>query len=82
MWLNNVRAVTGAGDTMSVLNADDLDLCTALWAVTVYSVASLDTLLPRDQSPVTSAALPVMSHPAMLLAAAAILCAAVAKLRE
>ena len=48
MWLNNVRAVTGAGDTMSVLNADDLDLCAILWAATTFSIADLDDLLPRN----------------------------------
>lgn len=36
------------GDTITVLNTDDVDLCAATWAVTAYSVANLDSLLPRS----------------------------------
>jgi len=35
------------GDTISVLNADDLDLATSLWASVIYTVANLDDILPR-----------------------------------
>lgn len=35
------------GDTMSVLDPDDVDLCAITWAVTAYAVASLDDMLPR-----------------------------------
>jgi len=35
------------GDTMTVLNPDDLDLGAVTWAVTALSVANLDDLLPR-----------------------------------
>lgn len=35
------------GDTMSVLNTKDLDLSTAVWAVTSYAFAALDHNLPR-----------------------------------
>ena len=35
------------GDTMTVENADDLDLCAAMWAVVAYVVADLDEMLPR-----------------------------------
>jgi len=35
------------GDRMTVLNADDLDLCTILWTTVVYCVSNLDTMLPR-----------------------------------
>jgi len=35
------------GDTMTVLNSDDLDLAAVTWAVTALSVANLDDLLPR-----------------------------------
>lgn len=35
------------GDTITVLDKDDVDLCAATWAVTAYSVANLDSLLPR-----------------------------------
>jgi len=32
---------------MTVLNADDLDLCTLVWVTASYVVANLDDLLPR-----------------------------------
>jgi carboxypeptidase Q len=35
------------GDTMTVLNADELDLCTAVWAVVAYTIADIDEMLPR-----------------------------------
>ncbi|XP_031552729.1 carboxypeptidase Q-like [Actinia tenebrosa] len=35
------------GDTMTVLNADELDLCAALWAVVAYTVADMEDMLPR-----------------------------------
>jgi len=35
------------GDTMTVLDPDDVDLCAVTWAVTAYAVACLDDLLPR-----------------------------------
>ena len=35
------------GDTMTVEDSHTLDLCTAVWAVTSYAIASLDKLLPR-----------------------------------
>jgi hypothetical protein len=33
---------------MTVLNADDLDLCAILWATVAYATANLDDLLPRS----------------------------------
>ncbi|XP_054158520.1 carboxypeptidase Q-like [Oppia nitens] len=36
-----------AGDTMTVENRRDLDLCTAVWAATAYGLASIDDQLPR-----------------------------------
>jgi len=36
-----------AGDTMTVLDADDLDLSTIIWATVAYVTANLDDLLPR-----------------------------------
>lgn len=36
------------GDTMTVLDRDELDRATILWATAVYSVANLDDILPRD----------------------------------
>jgi carboxypeptidase Q len=42
------------GDTMTVLNADDLDMCTVIWATVAYVVASLDDLLPRTGDYVVS----------------------------
>jgi carboxypeptidase Q len=35
------------GDTMEVLNTDEVDRCAAVWAVHAYTVANLDGLLPR-----------------------------------
>ncbi|KAL6054335.1 Carboxypeptidase Q [Balamuthia mandrillaris] len=35
------------GDTMTVLDPDDMDLCSATWAVTAFVVADLDDMLPR-----------------------------------
>ena len=35
------------GDTITVLNSQDLDLCTAVWAVVSYVFASIDQMLPR-----------------------------------
>ena len=32
---------------MNVLDADDLDRCTILWATVAYTVANLDERLPR-----------------------------------
>jgi len=43
------------GDTMTVLNADDLDACTTLWATVIYAVANLDDILPRDSATSLSA---------------------------
>ncbi|XP_054158518.1 carboxypeptidase Q-like [Oppia nitens] len=36
-----------AGDTMTVENRRDLDLCTAVWAATAYGLAAIDDQLPR-----------------------------------
>jgi carboxypeptidase Q len=36
------------GDTMTVENSDELDLCTALWAVSSYVIADLSVSLPRS----------------------------------
>ena len=36
------------GDTMTVLNADDLDKNAILWATVAYTVANLDDILPRE----------------------------------
>jgi hypothetical protein len=33
---------------MTVLDADDLDLCTILWATVALTVANLDDILPRS----------------------------------
>lgn len=35
------------GDTMNVLNTTDVDLAAAVWAVYAFSIADLDSLLPR-----------------------------------
>jgi len=35
------------GDTMSVLNSDDVDRCAAVWAVHAYTIANLAAMLPR-----------------------------------
>ena len=35
------------GDTMTVENPDDLDLCAAVWAVVAYVVADMDEMIPR-----------------------------------
>ncbi|XP_065187047.1 carboxypeptidase Q-like [Sycon ciliatum] len=35
------------GDTMTVLDPDEMDVCAALWAVASYCIANLDSMLPR-----------------------------------
>jgi len=35
------------GDTMTVLNRDDLDLAAVTWAAFAYVIADLDAMLPR-----------------------------------
>lgn len=35
------------GDTMTVQNPDDMNRCSALWAVVAYLVADLPDMLPR-----------------------------------
>ncbi len=35
------------GDTMSVLNSEDLDKCTAVWTATAYVFANLNDMLQR-----------------------------------
>jgi len=37
------------GDTMSVEDPDELDRCQALWAATLYVIADLDDMLPRNK---------------------------------
>ena len=34
-------------DSITHLNADDLDLCAIVWTVVTYVVADLDEMLPR-----------------------------------
>jgi len=41
---------------MTVLNADDLDLCTLVWVTASYVVANLDDPLPRHDDFVNEAA--------------------------
>lgn len=35
------------GDTMTVQDPGDMNLCSALWAVVAYVVADLEDMLPR-----------------------------------
>ena len=35
------------GDTMTVQDPDNMDLCAALWTVVAYTVANLENMLPR-----------------------------------
>ncbi|GAA6068933.1 carboxypeptidase Q, partial [Tachysurus ichikawai] len=35
------------GDTMTVQNPAEMNLCSAVWAVVSYVVADLDEMLPR-----------------------------------
>eukprot|EP01137_Pigoraptor_chileana_P032541 Opistho-2@22074 len=49
------------GDMMTVLNRSDMDLCTATWAVTAYTLASLDDMLPRD-TPAVRPSAPYKPH--------------------
>merc|ERR1712080_294259 len=37
------------GDTMSVEYPDELNRCQALWAATLYVIADLDDMLPRNK---------------------------------
>jgi hypothetical protein len=43
-----VRAASSPGDTMSVLDPDEVDRCAAVWAVHAYNVANLLAILPRN----------------------------------
>lgn len=38
------------GDTMTVEDPRALDLCTAVWAVTAFTVANLDSMLPANRT--------------------------------
>ncbi|BFY98798.1 hypothetical protein BsWGS_01837 [Bradybaena similaris] len=38
------------GDTMTVQNPDTMDLCTAVWAVTAYTLADLQFMLPANRT--------------------------------
>jgi len=38
------------GDTMSVLDPDDMDTAVITWAVTALAVANLDDMLPRNNA--------------------------------
>jgi len=42
------------GDSMTVLDRDDLDRCTIVWATIAYAVANLDELLPRGNETVVT----------------------------
>jgi len=57
--------VNVSGDTMTVLNADDLDHCTILWATVAYTVANMDTILPRTGDAYVNAGV-TMSHSPLL----------------
>lgn len=72
-------------DTMTVLDAGDLDLCTIVWATASYVVASLDETLPRTGEyppttppPATATPQPTAADGACRDAAAASLVAPVA----
>ena len=46
-----------AGDTMTVIDPDELDRCAILWTTVAYAIADLDELLPRQGSyPLSSTA--------------------------
>ena len=36
------------GDTMTVLDPGQMDLCSAVWTAYAYVLADMDSLLPRD----------------------------------
>jgi len=35
------------GDTMAVMDPDDMDSCVLAWTIAAYAVAQLDDMLPR-----------------------------------
>lgn len=39
-----------SGDTMTVMDPVDLDLCSAVWAVTAFTVADMDDMLPAQRN--------------------------------
>ena len=53
---------------MTVLNADDLDLCTLVWITASYVVANLDDLLPRYDHFVNAASTPTHRLMTLLVA--------------
>jgi len=55
------------GDAMTALNADDLDRCTSVWATVAYSVANLDSLLPRHGDYVSGAVTHANSYTSLLI---------------
>uniref|UniRef100_A0A2C9JSQ5 Carboxypeptidase Q n=1 Tax=Biomphalaria glabrata TaxID=6526 RepID=A0A2C9JSQ5_BIOGL len=38
------------GDTMTVQDPDEMDLCSAVWAVTAYTLADLENMLPANRT--------------------------------
>ena len=37
-----------SGDTMSMMDADQIDLCTITWTAATYVIANLQDMLPRE----------------------------------
>ena len=47
MHQNKRECCVSSADTLNVLDADDLDLCTIIWATIAHVVANLDVNLQR-----------------------------------
>lgn len=43
--------MTFSGDTMTVQDPVEMNVCAALWTVVAYTVADLEDMLPRGWSP-------------------------------
>eukprot|EP01104_Vermistella_antarctica_P003255 TRINITY_DN1341_c0_g1_i2.p1 TRINITY_DN1341_c0_g1~~TRINITY_DN1341_c0_g1_i2.p1 ORF type:complete len:539 (+),score=129.24 TRINITY_DN1341_c0_g1_i2:1-1617(+) len=50
------------GDTMAVMNSTDLDRASAIWAVTAFTIANLDDMLPKNITSASSSSSSSSSH--------------------
>ena len=49
MGISVIPLFVSTGDTMTVQNPIDMNLCSAVWAVAAFTVADLDDMLPHGK---------------------------------